>query len=206
MEFEFELRKEICRRYAGGTERNIGAGSSGAENRGRHGTQLESADCFTEVAGGNISANFRSDDVAGNRYGCAGDATESVLHAGDPVCGYGSDHARVRSANHGFGTGGEGNDHRCNPGGTEADPTNDNFDRSTLWATEREIFESNLRRAAEPAKVDAPVSAHQPHSQRTATHPAVDAAYLTANLLSIFDDDDEVEDCTTRYYGPTLSM
>jgi hypothetical protein len=29
---------------------------------------------------------------------------------------------------------------------------------------------------------------------------------LTANLLGIFEDDDEVEDCTTRYYGPTLSM
>ena len=206
MEFEFELRKEICRRYAGSTERNLGAGGSGAENRSRHGTQLEGTDCFAEVAGGNISANFRSDDVAGNRYGCAGDATESVLHAGDPVCGYGSDHARVRSANHGFGTGGEGNDHRCNPGGTEADPTNDNFDRSTLWAVEREVFERNLRAAIANEKVDASVSSDQPHPQRTATHPAVDAAYLTANLLSIFDDDDEVEDCTTRYYGPTLSM
>jgi hypothetical protein len=54
--------------------------------------------------------------------------------------------------------------------------------------------------------VDAKVSADQPHSQRAATHSAVDAAYLTANLLGIFEDDDEVEDCTTRYYGPTLSM
>ena len=206
MEFDFELRKEICRRYAGGTERNIGAGSSGAENRGRHGTQLAGTDCFAEVAGGNISANFRSDDVAGNRYGCAGDATESVLHAGDPVCGYGSDHARVRSANHGFGTGSEGNDHRCNPGGTEADPTNDNFDRSTLWAVEREVFERNLRAAITNEKVDAKVSSDQSHPQCAATHPVVDAAYLTANLLGIFDDDDEVEDCTTRYYGPTLSM
>ena len=50
------------------------------------------------------------------------------------------------------------------------------------------------------------VSSNQPDSQRAATHTAVDAAYLTANLLGIFDDDDEVEDCTTRYYGPTLSM
>jgi hypothetical protein len=54
--------------------------------------------------------------------------------------------------------------------------------------------------------VDAKVSSNQPDSQRATTHPAVDAAYLTANLLSIFDNDDEVEDCTTRYYGPTLSM
>jgi hypothetical protein len=54
--------------------------------------------------------------------------------------------------------------------------------------------------------VDAPVSADQPDSQCAAGHPAVDAAYLTAHLLDLFDDDDEIEDCTTRYYGPTLHM
>jgi hypothetical protein len=54
--------------------------------------------------------------------------------------------------------------------------------------------------------VDASVSSDQSHPQRTAAHPAVDAAYLTANLLGIFDDDEKIEDCTTRYYGPTLSM
>jgi hypothetical protein len=54
--------------------------------------------------------------------------------------------------------------------------------------------------------VDAPVSADQSDPQRAAGHPAVDAAYLTANLLDLFDDDDEIEDCTTRYYGPTLHM
>ena len=206
MEFEFELRKEICRRYASGTERNIGAGGSSAENRRRHGTQLEGADCFAEVAGGNISANFRSDDVAGNRYGCSGDATESVLHAGDPVCGYGSDYARVRSANHRIGAGDEGDDRCSSARGAEEDPADNSFDRSTLWAAEREVFERNLRAAIANEKVDAKVSSDQSHPQRAATHPAVDAAYLTANLLGIFDDDDEVEDCTTRYYGPTLSM
>lgn len=206
MEFEFELRKEICRRYAGGAERNLGAGGSGAENRGRHGTQLAGADCFAEVAGGNIGADLGADDVAGNRHRCAGDATESVLHAGDPVCGYGSDHARVRSANHRIGAGDEGDDRYSSARGAEEDPADNSFDRSTLWAAEREVFERNLRAAIANEKVDAKVSSDQSHSQRAATHPAFDAAYLTANLLNIFDDDDEVEDCTTRYYGPTLSM
>ena len=206
MEFEFELRKEICRRHAGGTERNIGAGGSGAENRRRHGTQLAGTDCFAEVAGGNISENFRSDDVAGNRYGCAGDATESLLYAGDPVYRLECDPARVRQSDFRNGAGSGEDNYGSDTGCTEENLECDSFDRSTLWAVEREVFERNLRAAIANEKVDAKVSADQPHSQRAATHPVVDAAYLTANLLNIFDDDDEVEDCTTRYYGPTLSM
>ena len=61
MEFEFELRKEICRRYAGSTERNLGAGGSGAENRGCHGTQLEGADLVADADGRSGSANPRAD-------------------------------------------------------------------------------------------------------------------------------------------------
>ena len=206
MEFEFELRKEICRRYAGGTERNIGAGSSGTENRGRHGTQLEGADRVAEVAGGSIGADLGSDDAAGNRYRCASDATESLLHAGDPVYRLECDPARVRQSDFRNGAGSGEDNYSGNAGGSEKDCESDDFDRSTLWANEREVFDCNLRAARDDAQVDAAVSSDQSHPQRAATHPVVDAAYLTANLLSIFDDDDEVEDCTTRYYGPTLSM
>ena len=206
MEFEFELRKEICRRYAGGTKRNLGAGSSGAENRSSNGTQLAGADRFTEIAGGNIGADLGADDVTGNRHRCAGDATESLLHAGDPVYRLECDPARVRQSDFRSGAGSGEDDYSGDAGCAEKDCEHDDFDRSTLWAVEREVFERNLRAAIANEKVDASVSSDQPHPQRAATHPAVDAAYLTANLLGIFEDDNEVEDCTTRHYGPTLSM
>ena len=207
MEYEFELRKEICRRLAGETEANDRAGGSGAEDGSRHRTQLAGADCVTENGDGNGRADFGATQSAGNRYGCASDAAEPVLCAGDPVRGLGCTPARVRQTDFRNGAGSGEDNYGSDAGCTEEDLDHNDFDRSTLWATEREVFESNLRRAAEPAHLDAPVSAHQPHSQRAAGHPVVDAAYLTANLLGIFnDDDDEIEDCTTRYYGPTLSM
>ena len=216
MEFEFELRKEICRRYASGAERNIGAGGSGAENRGRHGTQLAGTDRITENGDGNRGTDFGAANVTGQRPGTArvtGGNLEKVGGAGDArrtaghsqSAGQDADAAaKADNGSNGIVSSGDSNSYR---GGTEEDCEHDGFDRSTLWAAEREVFESNLRRAAEPAKVDAPVSAYQPHSQRATDHPVIDAAYLTANLLRIFDDDDqEIEDCTTRYYGPTLSM
>lgn len=207
MEYEFELRAEICRRLAGETEANDSAGRVGAEDGSRHGTELAGADRVTENGDGDRSADFGTTQSAGNRYGCASDVAEPVLCAGDPVRGFGCDSARVRQANFRNSTGSGEDNYGSGSGCTEEIRECDSFDRSTLWAAEREVFESNLRRAAEPAKVDAPVSAHQPHSQRAAGHSVIDAAYLTANLLGIFDDDDdEIEDCTTRYYGPTLSM
>ena len=195
MEFEFELRKEICRRYAGGAERNIGAGSSGAENRRRHGTQLEGADCVAGAAGANTGADPRIAQSAGNGN------KNYFSDAGADRCSAGMSerHGGVNTAvpEEGFeGSGRSG----------EIDADSYENDRGTLWESEREVFESNLRAAIANEKVDAAVSSDQSHPQRAATHPAVDAAYLTANLLSIFEDDDEVEDCTTRYYGPTLSM
>lgn len=195
MEFEFELRKEICRRYAGGTERNIGAGSSGAENRRRHGTQLESADLIAGAAGANTGADPGIAGTAGNGN------KNHFSDAGTDRCSAGMSerHGGVNTAvpEEGFeGSGRSG----------EVDADSYESDRGTLWASEREIFERNLRAAIANEKVDAKVSSDQSHPQCATTHTAVDAAYLTANLLGIFDDDDEVEDCTTRYYGPTLSM
>lgn len=195
MEFEFELRKEICRRYAGGTERNIGAGGSGAENRSSNGTQLESADLITRAAGANTGANSGVAQSAGNgNKNYFSDAGADRCPAGMSER-YGGVNTAVPEE------GCEGS-----RGGGETDADSYESDRGTLWESEREVFERNLRAAREDAQVDVAVSADQPDSQRASSHSAVDAAYLTANLLNIFDDDDEVEDCTTRYYGPTLSM
>ena len=218
IEFEFELRKEICRRYAGCAERNLGAGGSGAENRRRHGTQLEGADLVPDADGRSGSANPRaagSTATVGNAQGVGcnyGGCLEQAGCAGDPgrTAGYSQsadpDADRTAEANNRSNESVSPADSNCYRGGSAEDCAHDDFDRSTLWAVEREVFECNLRAAIANEKVDASVSSDQPHPQCTAAHPAVDAAYLTANLLNIFDDDDEVEDCTTRYYGPTLSM
>lgn len=195
MEFEFELRKEICRRYAGGAERNLGAGGSGAENRSSHGTQLESDDLIAGAAGANTGADPGIAGTAGNGN------KNHFSDAGTDRCSAGM------SERHG-GINAAVSEKSCEGSGRSGEVDADSYesDRGTLWASEREVFESNLRAAIANEKVDAKVSSDHSHPQRTANHPAVDAAYLTANLLSIFDDDDEVEDCTTRYYGPTLSM
>lgn len=196
MEYEFELRKKICRRYASDAEAKLSAGGSSATDRRSHGAQLEGDDLVAGAAGANPGADS---GVAGS----AGDGRKD--HRADAGTDRFSDGVpgQFRGSNAGVSGAGDESGEGCR----ETDAGGNESDRSALWRSEREVFESNLRRAAEPAKVDAPVSAHQPHSQRAAGHSVIDAAYLTANLLRIFDDDDEeIEDCTTRYYGPTLSM
>ena len=196
MEYEFELRKKICRRYASDAEAKLSAGGSSATDRRSHGAQLEGDDLVAGAAGANPGADS---GVAGS----AGDGRKD--HRADAGTDRFSDGVpgQFRGSNAGVSGAGDESGEGCR----ETDAGGNESDRSALWRSEREVLESNLRRAAEPAKVDAPVSAHQPHSQRAAGHSVIDAAYLTANLLRIFDDDDEeIEDCTTRYYGPTLSM
>ena len=217
MEYEFELRKKICRRPAGETEANDIAGRIGAENSGRHGTELAGADCITKNGDGNRSADFGAANAISQRpgtarvtgrnlaeAGCIGDTGRTAGHSQSA----GQDTDAATKADNGSNGSVSPGDFDSNRGSTEEDCEHDDFDRSTLWAAEREFFESNLRRAAEPAHLDAAVSTHQPHSQRAAGHPAVDAAYLIGHLSDIIDDDDEHNDYYTRMArrGPTLSM
>ena len=196
MEYEFELRAAICRRLAGETKTESRPGNRGATDRRRHGAQLAGADRVTENGNGNRGADFGAAGTTGNDRGINFLDGQADRGAGGVPGSRHPSNARLSEA--GFDR---------SEGCAEADAGRNEGDRSALWRSEREIFESNLRRAAEHAQVDAPVPAHQPHSQRTASYSVIDAAYLTANLLRVFDDDDdEIEDCTTRYYGPTLSM
>ena len=196
MAYEFELRAAICRRYAVETKTESIPGNRGATDRRRHGTQLAGADRSDENSDRNRSTNFGTAGATGNDRGIDFlDGQEDRGAGGVPGSRHPSD-AGLSEA--GF-DGSEG----C----AEADAGRNEGDRNALWRSEREIFESNLRRAAEPAQVDAPMSTYQPHPQRTASYSVNDAAYLTANLLGMFEnDDDKIEDCTTRYYGPTLRM
>ena len=197
MEYEFELRAAICRRYAGATEKESRPGNSSATDRRRHGTQLAGADRITENGNGNRGANFGAAGAIGNERTI--DFPNGGTNRGSggvPGSRHPSD-ARLSEASCDRGEG-------C----AEADAGRNECDRSALWRSEREIFESNLRRAAEHAQVDAPVPAHQSHSQCAASHPAVDAAYLISHLGDIIDEEDEHDDYYTRQArrGPTLSM
>ena len=208
MEYEFELRKKICRRLAGETEANDSAGRVGAKDGSRYRTELAGVDRITENGDGNRSADFGATQSVGNRYGCASDAAEPVLCAGDPVRGLGCAPARVRQADFRNGAGSGEDNYSSDAGCSEEDCEHDNFDRSTLWAAEREVFESNLRRAAEPAHMDAAVSADQHDPQPAPGHLGADTAFMLSHLSNIIDDDDEHDDYYTRMArrGPTLSM
>lgn len=198
MEYEFELRAEIRRRLAGETEANDSAGRIGAEDSGRHRTELAGADRVTENGDGDRSADFGTTQSAGNRYGCASDAAEPVLCAGDPVRGLGCDSARVRQADFRNSAGSGEDNYGSDTGCAEEDLEYDSLDRSVLWAAEREVFECNLRRAAEPAQVDDPVPAYQPGSQFDPVDFAIDAAYLIAHVSDTLDGDDEADDYYAR--------
>ena len=217
MEYEFELRKKICRRLAREAETTDSASRVGAEDGSCHRTELAGADRVAENGNGNRGADFGAANVTGQRPGTArvvGNDLEETGRAGDTgrtarnsqSAGYDADAAaKADNGSNGIVSSRDSDSYR---GSAEEDCEHDNFDRSALWAAEREIFESNLRRAAEHAQVDAPVPAHQPHPQCAATHPVVDAAYLIGHLGDIIDEDDEHDDYYTRMArrGPMLSM
>ena len=187
MEFEFELRKEICCRYAGGAERNIGAGSSCAENCSGNGTQLESDDLIAGAAGANTGADPGIAGTAGNGN------KNHFSDAGTDRCPAGM------SERHG-GINAAVSEKSCEGSGRSGEVDADSYesDRGTLWASEREVFESNLRAAIANEKVDAPVPAYQPGSQFDPVDFAIDAVYLIAHISDTLDGDDEANDYYAR--------
>jgi hypothetical protein len=195
MEYEFEQRAALCRRYENGTETNHRPGRGGAEDRGCHGAKLERHDLIPEAASRNPGTDPGASGSVGNRR------TADHTDAGADRFSVGASGSRRGCDAEVSGQGGESNN-----GGGDLDENSGQGNGEALWAAEREIFLRALRAEGKTGQVDAPVSADQPDPQRAAGHPAVDAAYLTAHLLDLFDDDDEIEDCTTRYYGPTLHM
>ena len=216
MEYEFDLRKKICRRLAGETEANDLAGRVCAENGSRHRTQLAGADRVTENGDGNRGADFGTSNATGQRPGTArvvGDDLEEAGGAGDArrttghsqSAGYDADAASERD--HGCNGSISSGDSDSYRGSAEDDCEHDDFDRSTLWAAEREVFQSNLRRAAEPAHMDAAVFADQRDPQPAIGHLGADTAFMLSHLSEIIDDD-EHDDYYTRMArrGPTLSM
>ena len=199
MEYEFELRKEICRRLAGETEANDCTSGSGAEDGRRYGTQLAGADRVPEAAGGNSSADFGKAGRLGNtgrsvlHDGTAARGTDAVA-AGDDRCGDRSSEGCVES----------------NAGRADSDADRNESDRSALWASEREVFENNLRRAGASSQMDDQMPTDQLDPQPAPGQLGVDTAFLLSHLSDIIDDDDPddyyAQQMRRRNRGQSLSM
>ena len=207
MEYEFELRAEICGRLAGEAEANDSTGRSGATDRRRHGAQRAGADRIAENGDGNRNADFGAANAAGQgqsttrvvggdskKAGCAGDPWRTAGHSQSP----GQTADRTSEANNRNDGSVSPSDSGSDAGCADEDHELDNFDRSTLWAAERAVFESNLRRANAPAHMDAQVPAYQPGSQFDPVDFAIDVAYLIAHVSDALDGDDEADDYYAR--------
>ena len=217
MEYEFELRKKICRRLAGETEANDSAGRVGAEDSSRHRAELAGTDRVIENGDRNRSADFGAANATGQRPGTArvtGGDSEKAGSTGDARRtarnSQSADHHADAAAETDRGSNGSVSpeDPDSHGGSAEEDCEHDDFDRSTLWAAEREVFESNLRRATEPSHMDAAVSDDQCDPQPAPGHLGADTAFMLSHLSDIIDDEDEHDDYYTRMArrGPTLSM
>ena len=196
MEYEFELRAAICRRYAGATEKESRPGNSSATDRRRHGTQLAGTDHSDENSDRSRSTDFGTVGTTGNDGGIGFLDGQADRGARGVPGGCHPSNARLSEA--GFNR---------SEGCAEADADRNECDRNALWRSEREVFESNLRRAAEPAHMDAAVFADQRDPQPAIGHLGADTAFMLSHLSEIIDDD-EHDDYYTRMArrGPTLSM
>ena len=134
MEYEFRIRKEICRRYASGTERYAFKSGSGAAYGGCDGTELEGDDRFTKTAGRHTG---RHTGEAGNV-----DHQRRVGELYEPATPSPNETLQSNDTDHGGIPGGD--DALSRECGAEVSAGGDFFGE-TGWEREREIFASNLR-------------------------------------------------------------
>ena len=136
MEYEFEQRAALCRRYEDGTETNHRPGRGGAEDRGCHGTQLERHDLIPEAASRNPGTDSGASGSVGNRR------TANHTDAGADRFSVGASGSRRGCDAEVSGQGGESNN-----GGGDLDENSSQGNGEALWAAEREIFLRTLRAA-----------------------------------------------------------
>ena len=191
MEYEFRIRKKICRRHAGSTEGYASQSRSGAAYGGSDGTELEGDHCFTKRTGG-YTGRYHGDD--GNL-----DHQRRVGGLSEPATP--SPNRTLQSNNSDHGGIPRGDDALSRERGAEV-PAGGDFHGETGWEREREIFESNLRaeRSHEEADQALLPDRHDPRSYTASV--GTGAAYLAADLWELMDEDEPVEDCTTMPTHP----
>ena len=191
MEYEFRIRKEICCRHAGSTERYASQSRSGAAYGGSDGTKLESDHCFAK----------RTSGYTGRHHGEDGNADHQRRVGGvyEPAAPSPNGTLQSNHTDHGGIPGGD--DALIRECGAEVSAGGDFFGE-TGWEREREIFESNLRadNAHEEADQAVLLDRHDPQSDPVAL--GTGAAYLAADLWELMDEDEPVEDYTTMPHHP----
>ena len=183
MEYEFQLRAEICRRYERAAEADACQSGSGTPHRDGDGTELAGLDRFPEGTGQSLGADPSDPRYPGND-GTADGVSE--LAAGHPEGGGPAE----------CGAGGA-----VPPDLSRADGTDHGAPDETLWERERGIFEVLIAGEIEDDR-----AYEAQFSSGTAAQPAVpsfavDAAYLAADLSNLIEDT-PVEDCTTKHFRP----
>ena len=184
MEYEFAIRKELAGNASAETETNAGSSRRSSANRCGVGTQLEGNDRLTERSGQDSGRDFTTAEHTGNR-GANGSIYESADETSDAACG-------------GI---------HPDDGGISADiddicATGSSDNRETGWENERGIWESYLagEAADEETYQNSVLDRYDPQPDFLAV--GMDAAYLAADLSGIIEEDNYIEDCTTKHFRP----
>ena len=184
MEYEFAIRKNLAGNASAETETNAGSSLRSSANRCGVGTQLEGNDRLAERSGQDSGRNFTTAEHTGNRG-----ANGSIYESADGT----SDTAR-------------GGIHP-DDGGISADTddisaTGGSDNRETGWENERGIWESYLagEAADEETYQNSVLDCYDPQPDFIAV--GMDAAYLAADLSGIIEEDNYIDDCTTKHFRP----
>ena len=201
MEYEFRIRKKICRRYESGTERYAFESGSGATHGGCDGTELECDDRFAENAGRHTGRHHRENGNSDHQRRVGGLYEPTAANPATARRENGSDHGGVS----------EKDDTLCGQSGERMSAGSEELGE-TGWEREREIFASNLRADHAHEEADQAVLLDHHDSQPAPASLGTDATYLAADLFNIIDEDNYVEDCTTmphhterkKNHGPVM--
>ena len=201
MEYEFRIRKKICRRHAGSTEGYASQSRSGAAYGGSDGTELEGDHCFTKRTGGYAGRYHGNDGNPDHQRGVGGVYEPAAPSPNRTLQSNNSDHGGIP----------RDNDELRRECGTEMSSGGD-FDGETGWEREREIFTSTLRSDHADEEADQALLPALPDPQLDPAALGTGAAYLAADLWELMDEDEPIEDCTTmpyhserkKHHGPVM--
>ncbi|MBQ5657396.1 MAG: relaxase/mobilization nuclease domain-containing protein [Bacteroidaceae bacterium] len=201
MEYEFRIRKKICRRHAGSTEGYASQSRSGAAYSGSDGTELEGYHCFTKRTGRYAGQHHGNDGNPDHQRGVGGLYEPATPSPDGTLQSNNSDHGGIP----------RGDDALSRERGAEM-PSSGDFDGETGWEREREIFASTLQSDHTHETADQALLPDRHDPQSYTTSLGTGAAYLAADLWELMDEDEPVEDCTTmpyhserkKHHGPVM--
>lgn len=184
IEYEFTIRKEITG-AVGRYRQDADAGSRADRDLHRiHGSQSESTDRCTEY-----SVQADRSDKSENGYGDAGSGVTGISESAGGS--FANQAERVRQC--------------CGMvyrGDSQDSEENGSNLRETGWERERTYFQSSRNPTEEDGYVYEETALDRDHSHWDTLDVGMGAAYLAADLSGIIEEDNYVEDCTTKPFCP----